>query len=60
MIYGWFSTKSFASSDSDERDIFIERIYSIDDNNNWIENKSIEGIYIPKEQIKTIELLKGN
>ena len=32
----------------------------LDDNNNWNENKSIEGIYIPKEQIKTIEFLKGN
>lgn len=60
MVYGWFSTKSFASSDSDERDIFIEKIYSVDENNNWIEIASSEGIYIPKEQIKTIEFLKGS
>lgn len=58
-IYGWFSTKSFASSDSEERDLYIEKIYSIDDNNNWIEIEGINGIYIPKEQIKTIEFLKG-
>lgn len=59
MIYGWFSTQSFASSDAEERDLYIEKIYSIDDNNTWIENEMIEGIYIPKEQIKTIEFLKG-
>lgn len=59
VIYGWFSTKSFSSSDTEERDLYIEKIYSIDDNNTWIENESIDGIYIPKEQIKTIEFLKG-
>ncbi len=58
-IYGWFSTESFSSSDTEERDLYVEKIYSIDDNNTWIENESNEGIYIPKEQIKTIEFLKG-
>ncbi|MBR2883394.1 MAG: hypothetical protein IKB93_01255 [Clostridia bacterium] len=60
MIYGWFSTNSFASSESDERDLFIEKTYTVDDNNNWTEATSNEGIYISKEQIKTIEFLKGN
>ena len=59
IIYGQFSTKSFASSDAVERDLYIEKIYSIDDNNTWIEIEGIDGIYIPKEQIKTIEFLKG-
>lgn len=59
IIYGQFSTKSFASSDAEERDLYIEKIYSIDDNNTWIEIEGIDGIYIPKEQIKTIEFLKG-
>ena len=60
MIYGWFSINSFASSDSDERDIFIEKIYCVDKDKKWIEIESSEGIYIPKEQIKTIEFLKGS
>ncbi len=59
MIYGQFSTNSFASSDTEERDLYIEKIYRIDDNKAWIEIEGIDGIYIPKEQIKTIEFLKG-
>jgi type III secretory pathway component EscS len=59
MIYGQFSNKSFASSDIEERDLYVEKMYSIDDDNNWIEIEGINGIYIPKEQIKTIEFLKG-
>lgn len=59
VIYGSFSTNSFASSESEERDLFIEKIYSLNDENLWIENEQNEGIYITREQIKTIEFLKG-
>ncbi len=59
VIYGSFSTKSFASSESEERDLFIEKIYCLSNDNLWIENEQNEGIYIAREQIKTIEFLKG-
>lgn len=54
-IYGWYGDKSFSSSTSEERDIFIEEIY--DKNWNLIENCT--GLYISKEQIKTINFYKG-
>lgn len=59
IIYGWFSYTSFASSDPEERDLFIEKVYSVDESGVWCEEAGIEGVYISKEQIKTIEFLKG-
>ena len=59
VIYGEYSTKSFASSDPDERDLFLEKTYIPDENGTWIEASRNEGIYIQKDQIKTIEFLKG-
>ena len=59
VIYGEYSTKSFASSDPDERDLFLEKTYISDENGIWIEADRNEGIYIQKDQIKTIEFLKG-
>ena len=54
-IYGWYGAKSFSSSASEERDIFIEKFY--DKNWNLIENCT--GVYISKDQIKTINFYKG-
>ena len=59
IIYGEYSTKSFASSDPDERDLFLEKTYIPDKNGTWVEANGNEGIYIQKDQIKTIEFLKG-
>ncbi len=54
-LYGWYSTNSFTSSDSEERDIYIEKGYRYSDDNGWVEDKHSDGFYIPKEQIKYIE-----
>lgn len=59
VIYGEYSTKSFASSDPEERDLFIEKTYVPNENGEWIEAEKNEGIYIQKDQIKTIEFLRG-
>ena len=59
VIYGKFSTKSFASSDPEERDLFIEKTYIPNEKGKWIAAENNEGIYIHKDQIKTIEFLRG-
>lgn len=59
VIYGEFSTKSFASSDPEERDLFIEKIYIPNEKGEWIAAEKNDGIYIHKDQIKTIEFLRG-
>ena len=59
IVRGLFSSGSFASSEADERDMFIEDCYGFNqENNEWIENKSSDGVYISASQIKTIEFLK--
>ena len=59
MIYGKYSTKSFASSDPEERDLFIEKTYIPNEKGDWIAAEKNDGIYIHKDQIKTIEFLRG-
>ena len=58
-IKGWFSINSFASSDSEERDIYIEDLYCDEGEQEWIEDTDSNGIYISKDQIKFIEFKKG-
>jgi len=55
-VRGWFGNESFASSDLDERDIFIEKVYlKLIGNEQWIANPENNGIYISKNLIKHIE-----
>jgi hypothetical protein len=50
---GKFDVKSTASTDRHERDIYIEQVYDLDENNNWIARKS--GVWINRQHIKSIE-----
>lgn len=59
VLRGWYSGESFSSSDYEERDIFVERSYRIDDNGNWILDQESEGFYVPKDQIRFIEFKRG-
>lgn len=56
-IYGKYSTESFASSDCEERDLYVEKTYSISEDMSWIEDKKSKGILISKDEIETIEFL---
>ena len=58
-IYGYFGSDSFASSEADERDIFVEKLYRLDDNKNWTEIPGSLGVLLQASQIKTIEFLQG-
>lgn len=57
-VYGHFDNQSFASSDREERDIYIQEVYGIDEKYNWIKNGQSDGIMISKNNIKTIEFIK--
>lgn len=47
---------SFNSSDPDERDLYIEETFEIDDNDNWIANG--HGVYLIGRGISSIEFLR--
>ena len=51
VVYGWYSTNSFTSSDPDDHDIYVESCYK----NDWSHDEEDNGFYIPKDQIKLIE-----
>ena len=51
---GFYGPESFSSSDPDERDIYLERIYDIDDKANW-SPRGENGVLIASDEIQTIE-----
>ena len=58
IVAGLFGKDSFASSDYEERDIYIERVYRIQADGTWVEVQRSEGILICNKQIKHIEFFK--
>lgn len=58
-IYGLYADNSFASSDPEERDLFIEKTYILENGKTWIEDESSLGILLSQNEIETIEFLKG-
>ena len=57
-IYGYYGYNSYSSSDIEERDLYLERIYTLGDNNKWQRENDDAGILIKQANIKTIEFIK--
>jgi len=53
---GYYGPDSFASSDPAERDVFVEKIYEVDENGQWIETGD-KGLFIAHGEIRTLEFL---
>lgn len=58
QIKGAYSSKSFSASDSEDRDLFLEKLYYKVDNEEWVLDTESDGVYIAKDQIKHIEFMK--
>lgn len=56
-ISGWFGTKSFASSEPTERDLYIEQVWDNDEEGGWQKRPRTGGILILSSQIRYIEFL---
>lgn len=54
-VAGFFGTASFASSDSTERDLYIEEEYTVTDDGQWEPRPTKVGILIPVKEIRYIE-----
>ena len=54
---GLYSCRSLASSDEQYRDIYIEEVYCMDENEKWIKMKRTDGVWINPSEIKMIEFL---
>ncbi len=55
-IAGYISGGSFMSSDPEERDIYIEKLYELEDNDDWT-NCDPKSILIMSGEIQTIEFI---
>lgn len=55
IVYGKYANNSFASSDKSYRDIYLEEIYVLNDENNWKLTERSDGIWISPNEIKSIE-----
>lgn len=56
-IYGKFGYASLASSEKDERDIFLEEIYTLDEEEKWVKKERTDGVWIKASNIKIIEFI---
>lgn len=59
VFYGKFSTESFASSESMERDFYIEDVYTLSNDKKWMKREKNDGVLILSDQIKYIEFFKN-
>jgi hypothetical protein len=55
MVAGFFGTNSFASSDTAERDLYIEEEYTVNEQGRWESRPEKVGILIPVKGIRYIE-----
>ncbi|MGH6846494.1 MAG: DUF6338 family protein [Methylocella sp.] len=54
-IAGYFGVRSFASSDSGERDLYLEEEYTVSDDGSWQSRSETVGILIPGKEIRHVE-----
>lgn len=54
-VYGLFGSRSFASSDGGERDLYIEEEYEVDAEGRWLARPERVGILISSKEIRYIE-----
>jgi hypothetical protein len=55
QVVGFFGGRSFASSDSGERDLYIEEEYILNEDGSWQARPERVGILIPVKEIKYVE-----
>lgn len=54
-VAGFIGENSFISSNFRERDVYIDKVYEIDENGKWNKRKETDGIWIKNEEIRSIE-----
>ncbi|MFZ5909243.1 MAG: DUF6338 family protein [Chloroflexota bacterium] len=60
LVAGLWGNASFASSDQQERDIYIQKVYKISPKSSWEATPdNNDGIWISGEQIRSIEFFKN-
>lgn len=57
-VYGYFGEFSLAASGPDRGDLYLERIYDVDEDGQWYESSPPRGALLILEDLRTIEFLE--
>ncbi len=58
MIAGLYGSESFASSDPEERDLYLQKAVRIDNDGNWVKLDRSDGVLIKGDMIEYIEFIR--
>ncbi|MBY5990237.1 DUF6338 family protein [Roseovarius atlanticus] len=58
QVFGYFGQESLAANDADRSDIYLERLYNIDDEGQWSEHDVSRSAIISLQGIRSIEFLE--
>lgn len=56
-VYGFFGPASLAASDPNRSDIYLERLYDVDDDGQWTESTPSRSALISLDEIRSIEFV---
>lgn len=59
MYRGYYGNVSHASDYYEQLDLFLEQVYTYEEENGWVLIDSLDGVYIPFKEIQTIEFMKN-
>lgn len=58
-IYGYFGGISLASTDPDRSDLFLERLYDVGEDDQWLEKHPPRSALVSLSDVRSIEVLEG-
>jgi len=58
-IYGYFGANSLAATDENRSDIFLERLYSVEDKQEWHETEPSRSAWVSLAALRSIEFLRS-
>ena len=59
QVAGFFGPRSFASSDNEERDLYIEEEWTLQDDGTWEPRSARIGIFVAAKEIKHVEFFEA-
>lgn len=54
-VFGYFGSSSFAGDEPQDRDLYLEEVYTLDDSGQWTRVADTGGILIPATEIASVE-----
>lgn len=59
VVYGYYGQNSLAASDPDRSDLYLERLYDLDDANRWIPTTPSKSALLSLKDVRSIEFIQS-